>query len=361
MNKLACVWQKCGVLLMLLACLLVGTTATAADSKTRFKVAWSIYSGWMPWGYASEHGIIDKWAQKYGISIELVQLNDYIESINQYSAGAFDACGMTNMDALTIPGANGVDTTALIMGDYSNGNDAIVLKNASSFADIKGRQVNLVELSVSDYLLSRALDLNGLSTQDVRLMNTSDADAVASFMTPGVTAAALWNPQLSLVLKQSAEAALVFDSRQIPGEIIDLMAVNTQVLKAHPELGKALVGAWFETLQLMSGDSPEARAARTFMAERSGTDRAGYEAQLTLTQLFYTPTQALAFAEAPALRQTMDKVRRFSFAKGLLGQGAGSVDAVGMQFADGSTLGDEGNIKLRFDPSYVRLAQAGAL
>jgi NitT/TauT family transport system substrate-binding protein len=31
------------------------------------------------------------------------------------------------MDALTIPAAGGLDSTALIVGDFSNGNDAVIL------------------------------------------------------------------------------------------------------------------------------------------------------------------------------------------------------------------------------------------
>ena len=51
------------------------------------------------------------------------------------------------MDALTIPAAGGVDTTALIIGDFSNGNDGIVLKKGKTLADIKGQKINMVELS----------------------------------------------------------------------------------------------------------------------------------------------------------------------------------------------------------------------
>ncbi|MGO8536230.1 lipid kinase, partial [Rhizobium ruizarguesonis] len=60
------------------------------EQKTDFKVAWSIYVGWMPWGYASDHGIVKKWAYKYGIKIEVTQFNDYVESMNQYTAGSRD-------------------------------------------------------------------------------------------------------------------------------------------------------------------------------------------------------------------------------------------------------------------------------
>jgi NitT/TauT family transport system substrate-binding protein len=117
----------------------------------------------MPWDYGDSSGIVNKWADKYDIEIDVVQINDYIESINQYTAGQFDACTMTNMDALTIPSASFVDTTALIVGDFSNGNDGIVLKNKTSFKDIKGQQVNLVELSVSHYLLARGLESIGMT------------------------------------------------------------------------------------------------------------------------------------------------------------------------------------------------------
>ncbi len=51
------------------------------------------------------------------------------------------------MDALSIPSAGGVDTTAVIVGDFSAGNDAVILKDGATLADIKGRDVNLVEFS----------------------------------------------------------------------------------------------------------------------------------------------------------------------------------------------------------------------
>jgi NitT/TauT family transport system substrate-binding protein len=115
-------------LLLVALCAFVALPASASDAKQSFKVAWSIYVGWMPWDYADQSGILKKWADKYGIEIKLTQVNDYVESINQYTAGGFDGCVMTNMDMLTIPSAGGVDSTALIVGDFSNGNDGVVLK-----------------------------------------------------------------------------------------------------------------------------------------------------------------------------------------------------------------------------------------
>ena len=320
-----------------------------------FRIAWSIYVGWMPWGYASESGIVDKWAERYGIEIDVVQVNDYIESINQYTAGAFDGCVMTNMDALTLPAAGGVDSTALIVGDFSNGNDGLVMRGQKALSDIAGMDINLVALSVSHYLLARALDSVGLAERDVNVVNTADADIVGAFAAGGVEAAVAWNPQLTTILEQPG-ARLAFDSSRIPGEIIDLLVVNTETLAANPALGKALVGAWYETMTLMAQDSEAGAEARAAMAQAAGTTLVSYERQLEATRMFHDPAEAAAFARSAALPKTMDRVRRFSFEHGLLGPGADSADAIGIALPDGQVLGAPGNIKLRFDGDYMAMA-----
>lgn len=332
---------------------------TAAPVQT-YNIGWTIYAGWMPWPYAEQAGIVKKWSDKYGVDIKVVQINDYVESLNQFTAGKLDAVTATNMDALTVPAAGGKDTTVLMIGDYSDGNDGIVLKNGASLADIKGRSVNLVELSVSHYLLARGLETAGLKQTDVKVVNTSDADMVAAFGAPATNAVVTWNPLLAEI-KAMPGAKEVFNSSQIPGEILDTLAVSTEALKANPNLGKALVGIWYETMAVMKADTPEGKAAREAMGKLSGTDLAGYEAQLKTTHMYYDPKDALAAMVSPDLLTANDRVRQFSFVNGLFGQGAKSVDDIGMEFPGGKTLGDTGNVKLRFDPTYVQMAAEGTL
>lgn len=334
--------------------------AAWAQEKTDFKVAWSIYVGWMPWGYASDTGIVDKWADKYGISIEVTQFNDYVESINQYTAGGYDAVTLTNMDGLSIPAAGGVDTTAVIVGDFSDGNDAVFIKGEGSLADITGRDVNLVEFSVSHYLLARALDSVGLSERDVSVINTADPDMVGAFQTPDVTAMVTWNPMVSEIVALP-DATKVFDSAQIPGEIIDLLVANTDVLADNPKFGQALAGIWYETMVLMTSDTPEGAAARGAMGAASGTDQAGFEAQMAATKLFADPAEAVAFTSSADLGATMDLVRAFLFDKGLLTPGATSQDAIGIELPDGTILGDTANVKFRFDNTFMQMAADGSL
>lgn len=330
----------------------------AEAPKKEFTIGWSIYAGWMPWPYADKAGILKKWADKYGIKINLIQVNDYVESVNQYTAGKLDGVSLTNMDALTIPAAAGKDTTAVIMGDYSNGNDGIVMKAGKRVADLRGQTVNLVELSVSHYLLARALEMNGLKLADLKTVNTSDADMVGAFTTPQVTTVVTWNPQLAAVKKNGNE---VFNSARIPNEIQDLMGVSTATLKANPALGKALVGAWFETLALMQKGGPAGEAAIAEMAKLSGTDLAHYKSQLSTTALYYKPADAVAYVESPAILKHEDLVRQFSFSNGLFGPNATTVDAIGIELPGGRVLGDKANVKLRFDAGFMKMAAEGKL
>lgn len=329
----------------------------SVEAGPSFKIAWSHYTGWEPWQLAEHKKILKKWAEKYGIGIELVLINDYVESINLYTAGGFQGCAMTNMDALTIPAAGGVDSTALIVGDFSNGNDGIVMKKGSQVKDLKGREIKLVQLSVSHYLLARALDMNGMTERDVKLVNTSDADIAAVFAEDPDGVAVTWNPPL-MQCRNVKDANLVFDSSRIPGEIIDLMVVRTD---SPPSLKKALVGAWYETMKLMSSKSKEGDDAVRYMAKFAGGTEAEFRAQLATTKMFYDPGEAASFARSEPLKKTMEYVRSFCFDHGLYPKEANSKEYVGIQFPDGSVMGDPKNVKLRFDAELMQQAADGKL
>ena len=71
------------------------------------------------------------------------------------------------------------------------------------------------------------------------------------------------------------------------------MVVNTATLAANPKFGKALVGAWYETLALMLKNEPAGSAALAAMAKASGTDTAGFRANWPPRILFATPADGL--------------------------------------------------------------------
>ena len=229
-----------------------------------------------------------------------------------------------------------------------------------TLADIKGRKINMVELSVSHYLLARGLSTVKLKEKDVKVVNTSDADIVAAFKSKDSTAVVTWNPQL-LEVKAEPGSTSVFELEQDPrrnsGPARDQQRDAEGQSQSRQGAGRHLVRdhrADEETRR------DKGKAAREAMAKLSGTDLAGFEAQLKTTFMYYTPAEAAAFMNSPDMPKIMDLVRTFCFEHNLLGEKVKSKDAVGIQMPK-ATLGSSKNIKLRFDPSYMAMAADGKL
>ncbi len=334
---------------------------SALAQKPTFTVGWSVYAGWTPYYYMNKAGILHKWADKYGIAIK-VQRFDYAPSLDAFVARNIDACAMTNMEALDMPAASGVPTTVVLIGDYSNGNDALLVRNDLQLKDLAGKKLLLVQKTVSEYLYDRAMTLNGLRDQikRVRLINTSDSDIANAFIgDASASAVVTWKPMVSLLLKQKGVTSL-FNSSQIPGEIMDLTVVRTDILNrpdgSGQKFAKALAGAWFEMLSQMSNDKILAA-----IAEGSQDTLASYKEQLSTTKMFYTPQSAVAFGSSPDLKQKMALVRQFCFEHGLLGAATKSVDDVAIRYPDSTIQGKTDRVRLVFDLNYMQMAAQGKL
>jgi len=66
-------------LIGLIALLAAAAMPGAALAQKSYDVCWSHYTGWEPWAYADEKGLLTKWAGKNGISVRLTLVNDYVE------------------------------------------------------------------------------------------------------------------------------------------------------------------------------------------------------------------------------------------------------------------------------------------
>jgi len=151
---------------------------------------------------------------------------------------------------------------------------------------------------------------------------------------------------------------IIFDSSKIPGEILDLMVVRTN---APESLKKALVGAWYETMAVMSGKGKAASEAIAYMAKFAGNTEDAFRAQLRTTAMYYRANEAAKFAKGKDLKRTMEYVRTFTFENGLFGQNASSKDFVGIEFPDKTVMGSKRHVKFRFTDTYMRMAADGKL
>lgn len=328
------------------------------DRRTEFSIGWSIYAGWTPWEYAERSGIVKRWADRYGLRIDFVQMGDYVSSLELFKSGDIDGVTATLGDGFSLAAAGGRDTTVVLLNDYSNGNDGILSKAVSSITELRGRRIHLQKGSVSHYLLARALAKNGLDQSDVTLVNLSSVDIVSAYSSTNVETIVAWNPELE-IMRSSFGGKLLFDSSEIPGEIIDSLIVDTQVLRNQPDLAKALVGIWFETLRDLFSPDGTGAVARDIIANLSGLSPEMYDLVMQKTAFYLTPQQVLQAMTSQDTINGVDVRRKIRFEQGLAG-GLSNIDEIGIQF-ESRILGNPENIKFRFDPKWVRMAIDGQL
>jgi NitT/TauT family transport system substrate-binding protein len=169
---------------------------------------------------------------------------------------------------------------------------------------------------------------------------------------------------VSQIAKQKGITSL-FNSSQIPGEILDLTVVRTDVLDRPDGSGqrfaKALTGAWYEMMAQMSAQGPASDKVLAAIAEGSQDSLASYKEQLSTTKMFYTPQSAADFGASAGLKDKMALVRQFCFDHNLLGNNTKSVDDVAIKYPDNTVQGKADRVRLRFDLSYMQMAAQGKL
>jgi NitT/TauT family transport system substrate-binding protein len=253
-----------------------------------------------------------------------------------------------------------VDTTAVLIGDYSNGNDAVMARDGNTLKSLAGKKVLLVQKTVSEYLLERAFVKNNLESEvrKVKLVNTSDSSIVAAFMNDtSESAVVTWKPLVTQVQKMKGVVTL-FDSSKIPGEILDLLVVRSEVLNSPngKNFAKAITGAWYEMMSQMKSDKVLGAIAAV-----SEDTLPSYKEQLSTTHMMYKADEAAAMADSAGLRDKMQLVRQFCFTHGLLGSGIKTPDDVAIKYPDGSVQGKADRVRFRFDDTYMKMAAGGRL
>ena len=228
-----------------------------AASDREFQIAWSVWTGWMPFKLMEAKGFLARRAADKGIKVKLVEFPAYMDSVTAFAAGKLDGCALTAMEALQ-PAAAGIDTVAIVVNDTSNGGDGVLVRGIDDLKGLRGKEILLAELSVSHYLLVRGLDSVGMKESDVKIKNTDGDEAGKAFVAdPAVEAVTTWNPHL-FQATEGGKGKVIFSSKEIPGEIIDLLVVNHKALQEAPQLGAVLTEAWYDAMRAIE-DPGDAR------------------------------------------------------------------------------------------------------
>jgi ABC-type nitrate/sulfonate/bicarbonate transport system substrate-binding protein len=318
--------------------------------KPAFSLAWSEYPSWSVFGVASEAGLIDgaegatgPIEDKWGVDIVLKQA-DYDPCLQFYATGVVDAVCITNMDTLNPSLAR--SSVAILPTSTSDGADACLAVGVENIKGLQGKTVYGLEKSVSQYCFVRCLELAGEKEADYKFSNKDPGVAATEMVSGKNDPIMVWNPYVLSTLKQRPDAKVLFDSSQIPGEIIDMVVVAKDSLEkpGGKEFACAVIDAYYELNKLL--DDP-ARGDETLVALGAKFSNLGLQDMRTVvkqTKFYKTPEAGLGVMDKTSLEPVMKTVVDFCVAHQIVA----SAPKIGY-----GPRADHPDAQFLFDPSYM--------
>lgn len=264
--------------------------AASALQAAPLKVAYSDWPGWTAFAIAEQKG----WFKEAGVEVELLWF-EYGPSMEAFTAGKVDAVMVTNGDGL-VTGAGGAKNVAILITDYSNGNDMIVAKpGIKSLKDLKGKKIGIEVGFVEHLMLLNGLQKAGLKESDVELVPTPTNQTPQVLASGQVDAIAAWQPNSGQALKAVPGATAIYTSADEPGLIYDTVSVSPQSLSQHRAEWVKFAKVWDKIVAYLA--DPKTRAdGIAIMAARAGVDAKEYATFLPGTKLLTLAEGAKVFA-----------------------------------------------------------------
>jgi len=271
------------------------TVSTAAQAAEPLKIGYSDWPGWVAWEVAVQKG----WFKEAGVDVNF-EWFEYVPSMEAFAAGKIDAVCMTNGDAL-VTGATGAPSKAILINDFSNGNDMVVGQpGIKSIKDLKGKKVG-VEIGFVDHLLLlKGLAANGMTESDVELVNVPTSETPKALASGDVSAIAAWQPNSGQALKAVPGSTSIYSSADVPGLIYDVLAVNPASLSERPEDWKKVIKVWYKVVDYLNDPKTQADAIK-IMAARVNLSPEEYAPFLKGTKILTLAEAKKAFEKGEAL------------------------------------------------------------
>lgn len=254
-------------------------------------------------------------AKKLGMfgetNVEIKGFSSNFDRNRAFAQGRLDALATPLFDTIRIADM-GASPKLVLLFDYSSGGDGIVGRGGlSKVADLKGKKVSAELGAITHFVLLAALETAGLRASDVEIINLSVPEGAEAFEQGKVDAATLWDPHLSRLAKLDG-ARKIFTSKEIPGQVIDVLIVQQSIAEERPADVENLLRGWQSSLDAWRKDAPAHEAVMA--AEMPGRSPASLRADFEGIELLDLEANTKLFdetAKGPSARRSFDATVAF--------------------------------------------------
>ena len=156
--------------------------------------------------------------------------------------------GHINMAALTLDEAirvinEGMDVKIIWVFNVSNGADALVGNTSiNNLSEIKGKRIGVERTALGEYMLHRILQHAQLSVEDVTIIDLPADKHVQGLTKQAIDLAITFEPFINELTDLGFKT--IFTSKDLPGEIIDVLVVRHDFANQNAELISQFINAY---------------------------------------------------------------------------------------------------------------------
>ena len=242
----------------LIASVALLSASFSACAVTPVKLGLTTWIGYAPFYVADSKDMY----KKYDLKVTLQTFADPAMLPSAVASKAVDGALMT-YDQVIGAVAQGQNFKVVMPIDYSNGGDAVLAaKGITKISDLKGKKVAYAPLSPSDFLISYALKINGMTDKDITPVNMTP-EAIPSAMASGaVPVGVTYEPNVSQILAMDGgkKFHVIYSSKEAPGLIADVLVFDAAHIQKNGKEITSLIKAYLDGLAYMQAKPEEAAA-----------------------------------------------------------------------------------------------------
>ncbi len=203
-------------------------------------------------------------------NLELLTTQSATESLAALSTGQVDGAALT-LDEVLLARAYGIPLTIVLVFDISAGADMVLARpTISDLTALKGKRIGVETTALGSLMLHKLLEAANLTQNEISVVSLNIDKQLQAWQNDQIDVLVTYEPVAEKI--RSTGAKLIFDSRQIPDTIFDVLAIRSERISQHEQTINALILAHFRTLNYFRHNSLDAAYRMARRMKLTGPD-----------------------------------------------------------------------------------------
>lgn len=262
---------------------------SSSGELTHVSFGSSLWPSCMFFRLAAEKGL-DK---QFGLDLEIQEFTSSTETNTAFVGGRIDFCNYASPEVIA-PYSVGGDLMTILETDQSDGCEGIVSKpEITTVEDLRGKTIATQLYSADHMLLLTLLQDNGMSADDVNIVDMTIQESSNAFIAGQCDAASVWDPYFTEA--REAGGNVLYSTADNPNLITDCLVTSSRMIKENPDAVQAMVNVYFAAIDWWKKNPEE---GSEYMGNELGTDAAGFDSQIAGLHLPDAEAAVTAFTPA---------------------------------------------------------------